>query len=230
MLNSRIESIKIVAEGLGNLNKEVIFVGGAVTELYASQPETSLLRVTLDVDCIIRITTIVEYHKLETILRAKGFEHDINKNSPLCRWRYQNILVDIMPTNEKILGFTNKWYSLGFENKMVYQLSEKLHIYILSPEYYLAAKIEAFNNRGGTDLRQSHDFEDIIYLLENDSSLLSRLANSDKPVKTFITSEFSNLVRRADIIEGIECALPFGSEIENTQEILNLAKAIAVIK
>jgi hypothetical protein len=54
------EMIKTVVLGLDKLAKEVVFVGGAVTELYiADRSQISEVRQTDDVDCIIEITSVL---------------------------------------------------------------------------------------------------------------------------------------------------------------------------
>ena len=30
--------------------------------------------------------------------------------APICRSRYENFTIDVMPTDERILGFSNHWY------------------------------------------------------------------------------------------------------------------------
>ncbi|HOX75656.1 MAG TPA: hypothetical protein PK521_15570 [Bacteroidales bacterium] len=49
MLSTNIIMLQIVAGGLEELKEEVVFVGGAVTELYADDPASSDIRPTLDV-------------------------------------------------------------------------------------------------------------------------------------------------------------------------------------
>ena len=57
--------IKTVVKGLGDLAKEVVFVGGAITELYIDDISlVSEVRQTDDVDCIVEITTRLDYSKL----------------------------------------------------------------------------------------------------------------------------------------------------------------------
>src|SRR4051812_1067118 len=34
---------------------------------------------------------------------------------PICRWDYDGLTVDVMPTDGKILGFNNRWYSDGLK-------------------------------------------------------------------------------------------------------------------
>ncbi|MEX0987358.1 MAG: alpha-L-fucosidase [Bacteroidales bacterium] len=61
-------------------------------------------------------------------------------------------------------------------------------IFVFPAAYYLAAKFEAHKRRGGTDLRQSHDFEDIIYILDNCSELLDNIKASKETVKTYLVA------------------------------------------
>ena len=90
--------LQIVANGLEELKDKMVFVGGAVTELYASNPATAEIRPTIDVDCVIELQTRSAHAKLEEDLRAKGFSNDIFKKAPICRWIFKDIKVDVMPT------------------------------------------------------------------------------------------------------------------------------------
>ena len=92
-------------------------------------------------------------------MRAKGFANDISPGAPICRWVYNNILVDVMPTDADVLGFSNIWYVEGIENKTVKTIADDTEIFVFPPEYYLAAKFEAHKGRGRNDLRQSHEFD-----------------------------------------------------------------------
>lgn len=183
MPNDNMEMLQIVANGLEELREEVVFVGGAVAELYASDPAASDIRATQDVDFVIELRTRSEYDKLEADLREKGFEHDTSQGAPACRKIYQDIKVDVMPTDTNVIGFTNRWYSDGIDQKVLKPLSDGTEIFVFPPEYYLAAKFEAHTDRGGNDLRQSHDFEDIIYILDNCPTIYEDIVNADQPVK-----------------------------------------------
>ena len=52
MLSANVEMLQTVAIGLENLKDEMVFVGGSVAELYASDPAASDIRPTLDVACL----------------------------------------------------------------------------------------------------------------------------------------------------------------------------------
>lgn len=72
MPSTNIVILQTVADGLEELKEEVVFVGGAVAELYADDPASSDIRPTLDVDCVIELSSRLEHAKLEERLRAKN--------------------------------------------------------------------------------------------------------------------------------------------------------------
>jgi len=229
MLSVNITMLQTVANGLGELKKDIVFVGGAVAELYANDPAASDIRPTLDVDCVIELRTRLQHSILEENLRTRKFVNDTSKGAPICRWIYKGILVDVMPTDENVLGFSNKWYVEGIESKITKILPDGTEIFVFSPEYYLATKFEAYKGRGGNDLRQSHDFEDIIYILDNCTDLLDSIAKANPSVKTYLREECQSLLENNSITEGIESALPFGSDSDRTKMIEDLIRDIAEI-
>ncbi|TSA38659.1 MAG: hypothetical protein D4R64_02475 [Porphyromonadaceae bacterium] len=222
--------IQTVADGLRELKDDMVFVGGSVAELYASDPAASDIRPTLDVDCVIELSSRIQHARLEENLRAKGFANDTSHGAPICRWIYRDIKVDVMPTDETILGFSNRWYVDGIENKIRKALPDGIEIFVFPPEYYLAAKFEAHKDRGGNDLRQSRDFEDIIYILDNCPDLLDNIANVNSTVKTYLKEECQSLLENDNLTEGIESALPYGSDSNSTEIIQDLIQSIAEIE
>ena len=229
MSNTNLEMLLTVVKGLGELADDVVFVGGSVAELYASNVELSDIRPTLDVDCIIEVSSKLAYYKLEEKLHQKGFKNDTSEDAPICRWLYKGVKVDIMPVDEKIIGFSNIWYSEGIKNKISRTIQENIKIFIFRPEYYLASKLEAHKNRGSKDLRQSHDFEDIIYLLDNYPDIINDISNANDKIKRYIRLEFINFQNNRNLIEGIECALPYGADAEGTDIILKIIDEIISI-
>lgn len=135
-----------------------------------------------------------------------------------------------MPSGYDVLGFSNMWYEEGIEKKISKTLPDGTEIFVFSPEYYLAAKIEAHKGRGGNDLRQSHDFEDIIYILDNCPKLLESISNANESEKAYLKEECSKLLKNEGLTEGIESALPYGSEEEATEIIMGRIQNIADIE
>ena len=222
--------LQTVANGLGEMRDEMVFVGGAVAELYADNPAASEIRPTIDVDCVIEISSRLQFARMEENLRVKGFTNDTSKGAPICRWIYKDIKVDVMPTDSSVLGFSNRWYEEGIEIKISKTLPDGTDVFVFPPEYYLAAKFEAHNSRGGNDLRQSHDFEDIIYILDNCSDILNAISGSNPRVKEYLKNECQNLLANPNITEGIESALPYGSGEESGDILGILIREIAEIE
>src|SRR5664280_246974 len=209
MPSDNIDMLQIVADGLKELKDEIVFVGGTVAELYADDPASSDIRPTQDVDCTIELSSYKAHTELENDLRTKGFANDTSRGAPICRWIYQDIKVDVMPTDENILGFNNNWYPGGVGHKISKTLPDDTEIFVFPPEYYLASKFEAHNDRGGNDLRQSHDFEDIIYILDNCTSILEDIRNANEDVKDYLKDECKSLLDDDGLSEGVETALPY---------------------
>jgi hypothetical protein len=62
------------------------------------------------VDAIAEITSYAAYAGFSQRLRHLGFREDDNEDAPICRWRQGKTTLDVMPLDEKILGFSNRWY------------------------------------------------------------------------------------------------------------------------
>lgn len=135
-----------------------------------------------------------------------------------------------MPTDSNLLGFSNIWYKKGIKFKTNKVLPNGTEIFVFSPAYYLASKFAAHKGRGGVDLRQSHDFEDIIYLFDNCSELLNNIENADSTVKTYLKEACQELLQNDNLTEGIECALPLGADSESPDLVLKLIQSISEIE
>jgi len=227
---NNLKMLQRVAKGLEDLKNEVVFVGGSVAELYADDPELSDVRPTLDVDCVVELSTRKSYYELEDELRKRKFKNDTTSGAPICRWIYEDIIVDIMPLDADILGFGNKWYALGVEHKVDKILPDGTYIYIFPVEYYLASKFEALRGRGGKDLRLSHDFEDIIYILDNCIDIAEDISvNTEISLKSYLKEQCLKLLEDQNITEAITCSLPLHSDEERMTMIYETISNISKI-
>lgn len=226
-MSSNIEKVQIIAQALGELKDQVVFVGGSITELYADNPELSDIRPTIDVDCVVDLISYLDYGRLEELLRNLGFQNDTRAGAPICRKIYKGIEVDFMPTSPDILGFSNIWYKDGIDNKTSVVLPNRISIFIMPVEYYIATKFEAVRGRGGADIRGSHDWEDIVYVLVNCGDFLQKVqqCNNEKLV-SYLKEKFAKLLSDGNIKENIYTALPYNSEEEAVNEVLNLMRKI----
>ena len=195
-----IKRIKAISRILKSIKKDVVFVGGATVSLYVDS-KSSEVRPTDDVDVVIELAAYNNYTQLEEELRNVGFEND-KESGIICRYMVQGIIVDIMPTNSDVLGFSNRWYEEGFENAISIMLDDD-EVKIFSFPYFIATKLEAFKNRGNNDFRFSSDFEDIVYVLENNSNAENQLSNLPEQLKEYFSKTFQDLINQQDWEEGL---------------------------
>lgn len=191
--------LETVAMALGpDLRKRFVFVGGCTTALFITDTITlEDIRATDDVDLIIDLAGYGEWAQLQAQLREKGFS-ETHEDNVICRMRLGELKVDFMPDDEKILGFSNRWYAKGIETAVGYRLTDQLEIKHLVPELFLATKLEAFLGRGNDDLLMSRDIEDILLVVDGREELLDDVKNADPEIRGFIAEQCQALQRHWD--------------------------------
>lgn len=193
--DSNLMQLEAVALALGDLLPQVTFVGGSTTLLLVDEPAHFGVRQTDDVDVIIDVTTLVEYHHFSERLRELDFHEDTE--GPICRWLIDTAIgkvkLDIMPIDEKILGFSNRWYKAAIKEASDISLPSKTIIRVVSPAYFIATKFEAFAGRGKGEYF-SHDLEDIVFVMENRSRLIHELMDCTEELKKYFSSQVTLLL------------------------------------
>jgi len=184
--------IKKIAKALAELNEQVIYVGGATVGMYINDLAAEDVRPTKDVDISLAIATIPELEKIREELNRKGFKQTA-EDDVICRFRYKDVKVDVM--NTKAIGWApaNPWFESGFHKREIVYLDE-IKIQLLPFAYFLATKFAAYNDRGKNEPRTSHDFEDIIYILDNQTMVNELVKNADNAVKNFLKTEFEKII------------------------------------
>lgn len=103
------------AQKLKPLLGEVAFVGGGILPTYLPKGFDTDIRVTYDLDIVIKLAHYGRFEALNERLRELGFYPD-SKSQIICRYTDQKILLDVMPTDSEVLGFSNRWYEDGLKN------------------------------------------------------------------------------------------------------------------
>lgn len=193
--------IRKIALALGELNEQVIYVGGATVGLYINDPAADVIRPTKDVDISLSIATLRELENIRENLAIKGFIQTA-EDDVICRFRYDDVKVDVM--NTKAIGWApaNPWFAHGFDNRLSIEIDGQ-HIYIIPLPYFLATKFAAYNSRGKNEPRTSHDFEDIVYVIDNRIDLKEQILSAKKDVKPFLKSEFESMLNDKVKLEAI---------------------------
>lgn len=185
----------LVAEALGSLQDSMVFVGGCAAGLLLTDPAASRIRVTTDVDAVVETATWVEYCKLEAQMPGRGFVRDA-ESGVICRWKHKSsgILFDMMPVDPKVLGFSNRWYPEAVRTATHVELREGLSIRLVSAPAFVATKLEAFVDRGKSDL-MSHDLEDVLIVVDGRPSLPDEIDSASSPLKEVVQSRLRALLR-----------------------------------
>lgn len=69
--------LELVAQRLGDLRHEFVFVGGAVAGMLITDPAQPAIRPTEDVDLIVQVLARPDYYDVEERLRQQGFSQDL---------------------------------------------------------------------------------------------------------------------------------------------------------
>ena len=219
------KATKRVALALGDLNDKVVFVGGAMISLYINDPAAEDVRPTKDIDLTFRIVSIGELEELREALPNRGFSQS-SEDDVICRFRLGDIKVDVMSTKEVGWAPANPWFEPGFEKAIPVKIEEQT-IRILPFTYFLATKFSAFSARGGRDPRMSHDFEDIVYLLNYTSNFGEQIKNSpDKNVKQYLIESFSQILQSDRLQEAVIGNLYFEDQRARFERIIKELNAV----
>ncbi len=181
-----------VARALGELNDEVVFVGGAMVSLYIDDPAAEDIRPTKDIDITFQITTASKLEKVHEALTEKGFVQT-HEDDVICRFRFEDLMIDVMSTQAVGWAPSNRWFLPGFESAKSIEL-EELTIRILPLPYFLASKMEAFFDRGINDLYASHDFEDMLYIFNYTTTLVEQVLEAKEDVIQYLQACVENIL------------------------------------
>lgn len=206
--NPNLEILEYAVARLGDLVDSMVFLGGCATGLLISDPAAPPVRVTRDVDAIVQVSTRSDYYMFAQKLRDSGFKEDASEGAPVCRWLAERVILDVMPTDEVILGFGNKWYQAAMDHAETIRLPSGQHIRMVTSPYFLITKIEAFSGRGDGDYQLSHDMEDIIAVIDGRPELLNDIGRSDKGLKLELANSFRGFLESRGFVEAVPGHLP----------------------
>ena len=201
--------LEVVAQHLGDaLREQLVFVGGAVAGLLITDPAMPAIRPTDDVDVVAQVVALRDYHAIERALATRGFKHDIGRDAPVCRWRIDEVALDVMPTMESVLGFSNRWYPLAMQTARQVVLPSGVSIRLINAPEFIATKLEAFSGRGNGDYLFSHDLGDLLAVIDGRDILLRECSACDADLKAYLRDWFARLLATPPFMEAMAGHLP----------------------
>ena len=228
---ANLEMVRLVAERLAELLGSVVFVGGSIVDLLITDPAAPQVRSTKDVDIIVEIASRHDYYRLGETLRTLGFKEDLQSaDGPVCRWVVDDIRVDVMPIHDEILGFSNYFFRIAMDTATVQDVQDGLEIRLISAPCFLATKLAAFIDRGGSDYISSSDMEDFVAVLDGRPEIIDEIIKSPPDVKKFIVEQVSILLEDRDFMWALPGHLEFDSESpERVEMFIAKLRAIAAM-
>ena len=220
MPNPNLEILQIAVRQLGILVDELVFVGGCTTGLFITDEGAAEVRTTDDVDTIIEATSYVQYLKFSERLESIGFSIDTREDAPLCRWVKEETVLDVMPLDEKTLGFTNTWYRPAVDAAKQHEILPGVLIRVVTPPYFCATKLEAFAGRGKDDFLASHDMEDLITVIDGRVEITDEIRRAPDDVQYYVASKISELLQNRKFLDALPGYLLPDSASQGRMKIL----------
>ena len=225
--NPNIQILEAAVVRLRTMTEMMAFVGGCATGLLLTDPAASPVRATLDVDVIVEVATLARYHWLSDQLRQLGFIEDASEGAPICRWKADDVILDVMPTDPKILGFGNQWFSPAYEASEWTALPSGKQIRLLPAPYFLATKFEAFACRGKNDYLMSRDLEDIVTVIDGRPEIVSEIIQASEALKDYLVASCSGLLKERDFLDALPGhLLPDAASQSRSVIVIDRVKAI----
>jgi hypothetical protein len=205
--NANIQMLRLVAERMGLLKDEVVFLGGAIMPFLVTKPTVRVTRFTKDVDFIIEPETKEELYEFEDELRELGFKKTFN--GAVCQWVVENVGVDILPADPDILGFDNRWCAEAKRSSIRVNIGQGLIINMVSGHCFLGLKLCAFRRRGRGNYWKSYDIDDLILVIGGRPEIEEEVTVQASPeLKAFIVGELKRMCKTVDDFSG-EVLQPF---------------------
>jgi hypothetical protein len=199
-------TLRTIAQALGELREQVVFLGGAVAGLLVTDPLAEGVRATRDVDAVVQAGR-AQFQRVQRELARRGFHEDTD-SGVICRWihRDSGVVFDLMPENPDVLGFANRWYPYAVATAQRVALGGDLSIRLATAVAFVATKLEAFASRGRGDVLASHDLEDVLNIVDGREELVWELADASAEVRHAVAQAFAGLLARPgflDVLPGL---------------------------
>jgi hypothetical protein len=117
-------------------------------------------------------------------------------------------VLDVMPLDAKVLGFSNRWYGEAVRSSNAISLEKSLTIRIVTAPVFLATKLEAFKSRGIGDYFGSHDLEDALSVIDGRAELLGEIRAAQPALREYLADQWGTLGRDPRFVDALPGHLP----------------------
>jgi predicted nucleotidyltransferase len=219
-----------VARALAEIREQrFVFAGASILPLLLNDPAAPAARFTGDVDAVVDVLTYDQWERLQSRLRECGVVVRANPavgKGRICLFHLNEIEVDIMPVRISILMHPSRMLEIGFQFAEPHQLADDLEILALSASGLLAAKLEAFGDRGVREFPISKDLEDIVALLDRRLDISAELSAAPDEMRYFIAAATTRLLGDGHVLDVISDLL---RDRERERRVIELMRTLASI-
>lgn len=225
MQDTNIVAVELAAQSLGPLMDELVLVGGCAVGLLVTDKARPPVRETIDVDLLTEVTPLANYYAFSERLVERGFKQRPTENV-ICRWFKGDQIIDVMPTDPEVLGFTNRWYESALNDAVLCLLPSGRQVRVITAPHFLATKLVAFASRGNGDYVH-HDIEDIVNIIDGRESIVEEVLATEPLLRQFLMEEFDDLLADSIFVERISYHLGSHEHIFRKEIVLSRMRKIA---
>jgi hypothetical protein len=143
--------------------------------------------------------------------------------------RQKKTVLDVMPLDEKILGFSNRWYAPAMDAALVHELEPGVRVRVVTGVYFCATKLEAFAGRGEGDYQSNHDLEDLMAVVGR-AELAEEIHSGHEDVRAYIAAQIRKLLATSAFLDALPgYLLPDPASQDHISILLERLKKIAII-
>jgi predicted nucleotidyltransferase len=214
-----------VARALAPIREQrFVFAGASILPLLLDDPAAPPPRFTIDVDAVVDVLNYSQWERLQTRLRECGMVVRANSDpgkGRVCLFHLDQIEVDIMPVRMPVLMRPSRMLELGFQSAGVYEIASDLKILALSAPGFLAAKLEAYGDRGVREFPVSKDLDDVVTLLDNRLNLEGEVSAAPDEMQLFIAAGLRRLLADGQVRDVIADSLRDGERERRTLGLMH---------
>lgn len=201
-----VQRLKRVAQALGEIAEQVVFIGGAIAPLLQLDPPFTEARPTKDIDGVVASTKYADLGRMSEALRGRGFTQSPHDSAHIHRWRSPaGDALDLVPAGSHFGGSGQDWDRLALRHFLVVDLDDGIQIRHADAPAFLALKWAAFADRGRADPFGSHDLEDILALTASRVGIVGEVERASDELRQFVarsTGQFLRLNHVSDLLAG----------------------------
>jgi predicted nucleotidyltransferase len=193
--------VAIVRE-LHEVAEHVVFIGGAIAPLLHTSSLLPRPRPTKDVDGLLASHRYADAADVHASLRAHGFRHDTAHAAHVHRWiSPDGIPFDLVPAGAHLGGSGNPWDAEAVASAIHVTIDGVTFRHASAPAF-MAMKLAAYGDRGGGDLRGSHDLEDLLALVATRATIVQEIDGAAPALRVKLHA-FANALLASGVAEDL---------------------------